>query len=143
MQHRPTNPKPPSTRSSRRPIGCAILLLATVPAAVLAFYTVSLWAGAASDCAAFWAGDRFRVTFFTLPALAAGLWVAFAIVYLVGARIDKPSSRTISVIAASIIMVLICWLWLGGTDDLIRSQSQSATACPSGLPEWWPSWLPR
>jgi len=121
--------------SDWRRLGCTVAI--GLPFAVaLSFVTLRLWSGAASDCERFGPGDRFGTLFF-FPVLTMALWLAYAIPVVLGRR------RLIVGLAIGVTIPLaIGYLFISGTGDMIRSYPQSAQVCPSGVPDWWPSWLP-
>jgi hypothetical protein len=109
-------------------------------AVFVAFLAVRMQSIAASECERFWVGDRFGALFFTWPLLSLGMWTAStAALFLVGRR------SLVTGLALGILGTLAIAYWfVAGTPDLIRSMPEAtADICPSGVPAWWPAWLPQ
>jgi RsiW-degrading membrane proteinase PrsW (M82 family) len=116
-----------------------LLIIGAPSAIVLGRLTISLWAGAASVCQVFEAGDRFGATLFIWPALSLLLWAGYAIP-LVALR---GRSVIIGFLLGIGIALVIAYWFVSGTGAMIRASVDGAYFCPSGVPEWWPSWLLR
>lgn len=41
------------------------------------------------------------------------------------------------------LALAIAYWFVSGTGPMIRADPGSAYFCPAGVPDWWPSWLPR
>jgi hypothetical protein len=116
-------------------LGC---LVGVVITAFLARYTVGLWAGAASACEIFEAGGMFAAAIFVLPAFGAIMWSAWSVPLLLLARRSLILGVTISIC----LVIAIAYWFVSGTGPMIRASGEAADFCPSGVPAWWPSWLP-
>jgi hypothetical protein len=136
----PDEPTPADRARTRRRTWVVALLIGGLPVVgFLAFKSVQLWAGAASDCEVFEAGDRFGAALFVLPGLSLALWISYAIPLLIMRRRSIPIGLVVGVVLA----LAGAYRFVSGTGDLIRADaSDSSQVCPAGVPDWWPSWLP-
>lgn len=99
-----------------------------------------LWSGAASDCEVFEAGDRFGTVFFTWPAFALALWAVLTVTVILFRR----RSLAFGLIVGVLLTLGIAYWFVAGTAGMIRSHADlSADFCPTGVPDWWPGWLPQ
>lgn len=132
---------PPPRRNARgrlSRLGCVVLVAAVPWAVAVSFVALKLWAAAASDCEVFGAGNRFAVLFLYWPVFAAALWVVFAMSVLLLSR----RSLVLGVALGATLTVAIAYWFVSGTAGMILDAG-GGQVCPSGLPDWWPSWATR
>lgn len=125
----------------RRPWGAsAILILVGLPLAViLGRESVDLWAGAASVCQVFEAGGRGWANLFVWPALSFFIWAGYAIPL----AILRGRFALLGLVLGSAVALTIAYWFVSGTAPMIRADPDGQYFCPSGVPEWWPAWLPH
>jgi hypothetical protein len=125
----------------RRPWGVSgVLILVGLPyAVILGRASVAMWASAASVCQVMEAGGRFGATLFVWPALSLFLWAGYAIpLWLLRGR-----WLAIGLALGLTIALGIAYWFVSGTAPMIRASPDGQYFCPSGVPEWWPPWLPH
>jgi RsiW-degrading membrane proteinase PrsW (M82 family) len=131
-------PPPPPAYRRLSPLVRVIVCAGLVWAVVVSFGALRLWAGAASDCQVFDAGNRAAVTVLYWPVFATVLWIVFdAPVLLLSRR-----SLALGVVIGIVLTLAIAYWFVAGTSGMILS-SGAADGCPTGLPDWWPAWAPR
>lgn len=122
--------------------GSGMFVLLGLPiAAALAWTVVSLWASAASVCGAFEAGGRAWATLVVFPLMGGGLWLAWSMTAVALRRRGLATRLMVSFL----VIVLLASRFLGGTREMINGnagQADYGSDCASGLPDWWPSWIP-
>jgi hypothetical protein len=116
------------------------LLLFGLPLGViLAFIALHYSAGAESDCNVLEAGGRFWDMLFVWPATSIALWAG----YVVPVVLLPRRWRATGVVLGVAVAIGLAYWYVSGTASLIRVDPDGAIFCPSGVPTWWPSWLPR
>ena len=116
-----------------------LLLLGLPLGVVLSFVALRYSSGAESDCNVIEAGGRFGVTLFVWPAMSVALWAS----YLVPMVLLRRRWLAAGVVLGIAVAVGLAYWYVSGTASLIRADPDGAIFCPSGVPGWWPSWLPR
>jgi hypothetical protein len=116
-----------------------MILLGLPLMALLAYGTLHIWSAAASDCQVFEAGDRFGVVFILMPVAMFMLWIGYSLPILV---LGRRSLRLGLIVSLVVVTILSIW-FISGTGAMIRASVDGQSACPTGVPDWWPAILPR
>lgn len=106
---------------------------------VLSFFALRFSAGAQWDCNVIEAGGLFGVTLFVWPAMSIALWAG----YLMPIVLLRRRWLAVGVVLGIAVAIGLAYWYVSGTASLIRADPDGAFFCPSGVPSWWPSWLPR
>jgi hypothetical protein len=120
-------------------LGCLAILAGFPWSLAVSTTSLKLWSGAASDCEVFEAGDRFGVTLFIWPTFTIVLIPIFALCLLVVGR----SSWIKGLLLAMVVTGAIGLMVVASTGSMIRADPDGAAECPTGIPDWWPPWLPK
>ncbi len=120
--------------------------------AVVAFLLglLSVWIGlriavaAADDCGVlFDSGGNFAIGMlflFLLPTVPT----ANCLLSLLAARFHPAAGLLAAVVlSCAVVLVLVITHALGSAPIIPSLGPDYGSACPSGVPPWWPSWLPR
>jgi hypothetical protein len=81
------------------------------------------------------------VIFFLLPALLIGHAAVLGLLYWAGARLSRstrwpPLATVILFVTATVVGALL-------VARFVATPAEPSLTCPTGVPEWWPSWLPH
>ena len=76
---------------------------------------------------------------FVWPALS----IALAASYLVPVLLLGRRWLAVAVVVGVAVAIGLAYWYVSGTASVIRADPDGALFCPSGVPSWWPSWLPR
>jgi len=119
---------------SRRAI--ALLVVLGLPVAIAAAYaTLSIWFRARSECGDVGLTPGLELIF-TMAWMAPLMWAAWSISLLAGRRRWMIGLA----LGAALVLAISIW-WLSGTSHAIMSYGEQS--CPTGVPAWWPVWLPH
>jgi hypothetical protein len=130
-------PPPPPGYRRLTPMTWVFVIAGLPWAIVVGYMALKLWAGAASDCQVFEAGDRFAALFLYWPAFATVLWIVFGGSVLLLAK----KSLALGVVIGIVLTVAMALWFVAGTSGMILSAG-GGDICPTGLPDWWPAWVP-
>jgi hypothetical protein len=120
-------------------LGCLAILVGFPWSLAVSTVGLKLWSGAASDCEVFEAGDRFGVALLIWPAFTLVLILIFAFCLLVLGR----RSWIKGLLLAMAVTAFLGFTLVASTGSMIRADPDGAFECPTGVPDWWPPWLPR
>ena len=124
------------------PNSCLQYVLLALGACVLGALTVWICArlsySAMVDCAV----NLDSYSELNLVALLFGLAPAVAVVSAVLSLLAARLHPAAGILVAVVIAALVGYLLLSGTAATVQ-QHGDLGHCPSGVPPWWPGWLPR
>jgi hypothetical protein len=121
-----------------------VALLACVLGLASVWIGMGIAVAAADDCGVYFdSGGDFAfgmLVLFLLPTIAS----ANCLLSLLAARLHPAAGlATAALLALSVALLLVTTHALGTAPINPEFGPDAGSACPSGVPPWWPWWLPR